>query len=322
VKLRGTRDGTEVGFEVPIGTWGLTVRPRFGDDALNVYLEGRVAVASKQLDGGTLLWGAVVKSAEAAGDTDLAIWMNLRLGDTWAEARRWKEAETAYTSAREQSVREANVVAQGVVGDSIGRALQRQNRFQDAEDAYHATKAVRELSEAESLSVARSVSYLGGVAFARGDIETAEAYFMRALELREKLAPESLDLTASLNNLGIVARNRGQLARATDYLSRALAIRERLAPDSLEVAAFLNNLGLVADNRGELSAAEAYHKRALAIKEKLAPDSLDTAYSLNNLGTVAQLRGELAAAEAYIKRALAIREKLAPDGLDVSLPND
>ena len=148
---------------------------------------------------------------------------------------------------REEWPRETmNVVAQGVIWDSIGMAFERQNKFEEAEKAYQSAMAVREKASGESLSVARSLNHLGecGHADIAATWRAAEAYYKRALAIREKLAPDSLDVAASLNNLGIVAWNRGELATAEAYHKRALAIREKLAPDSLDVAASLNNLGL------------------------------------------------------------------------------
>jgi CHAT domain-containing protein/Tfp pilus assembly protein PilF len=318
VKVSGERDGQEITFEVPLGNWGIKVRPPFQEEASKTYTEGKAAVNSKDLDRGIALWGTIAKAAEATGDIRLACWMNLRVGDTWAEARRWAEADGAYESARGMAETALNAVAQAVIWDAIGKAFQGENKFQEAEKAYQSATAVRERAWGESLSVTRSLNYLGGAAYARRDLGTAEAYFKRALAIREKLAPHSLDLGGSLNNLGAVAWSRGDLAAAEAYFKRALAIREKLAAaDSLDLAGSLNNLGAVASDRGDLT-AESYYKRALAIQEKLAPDSLYLAASLNNLGAAAWSRGDLAAAEAYFKRTLAIQGKLAPDSLDLA----
>jgi CHAT domain-containing protein/Tfp pilus assembly protein PilF len=319
VRIRGERDGKETAFEVPLGRWGIKVRPRFDRESLGAYKQGKTAVESKQLETGITLWVTVAKSAESTNETAIACWMQLRTGDAWAEAQRWKEALAAYDSARGMAESATNSVPYAVTWALIGRAFERQRRFNDAEGAYLSALAVREKHSGESLSLARSLNDLGSVAYARRDLGTAEGYHKRALALREKLAPDSLDLAASLNNVGRLAGNRGDLATAETYLKRALTIQETLAPDSLDLATSLSNLGNVVDNRGERATAEAYHGRALAIREKLAADSLDLAASLSNLGLLARARGELESAETYLQRALAIREKLAPDSLDLSV---
>jgi CHAT domain-containing protein/Tfp pilus assembly protein PilF len=322
VRVTGQRDGAETTFEVPVGNWGIDVRPRLEGEALEVYAEGRTAVGSKELERGMALWGTLGNSAGAANDVDLSCWMNLRIGDAWAEARRWKEAQTAYESARGMAERTVDVVAQTLVWDAIGRAFERQNRFQEAEEAYQSARAIRERAWGESLSVARSLHNLGVVAYARRDMATAEAHHQRALAIREKVAPDSLQVPMSLSNLGIVSWTRGDLATAEAYYARALAIQERLAPDSLNVAAYLNNLGNVSHSRGDLSTAEAYYRRALAIQVRRAPDSITLASLLNNLGLVSATRGDLATAEAYHRRARTIWEQQGPSlGLAGSLNN-
>lgn len=318
LSVTGERDGKEIGFNVPMGNWGVKVRPRFDDEAVKIYIDGRAALGSKQLEKAMALWGDVVKFADAAGDADVALWMNLRIGETWAEARRWKEADAAYESARERSEIATNVTAQSAIWEAIGTAFERQGRLGEAEKAYQSLIAVRERVAGESVSVARALINLGVVAYARRDSARAETNFRRALALQETLAPDSLDLARSLNNLAILARDRSDLATADSYHSRALVIREKLAPGSLDVARSLNNLGNVAWSRGELATAEIYYKRALAIQEQLAPASLDVSASHNNLGMVSLLRGELAAAEVYYKHALAIQETLAPNSLGVA----
>jgi CHAT domain-containing protein/Tfp pilus assembly protein PilF len=318
VNVRGEREGKAAAFQVPMGEWGIRVHPRLDREALERYIDGKAAVASKQLERGIASWGEVVKSAESIHDVVSVCWMNLKIGDTWADAQRWKEAQAAYESARGMAETAGNVVARAIIWDSIGLAFERQNLFADAARAYESSLGVREGASAESLSLARSLYSLGNVAWRRGDLATAEAFSKRALVLREKLAPDSLDLARSLNRLGTVSIDRGDLAAAEVYHKRALAIRETLVPDSRDVASSLNNLAVVAAERGELDAEEAYSKRALALREKLVPDSLELTGTLTNLGNLEIIRGNLAGAEAYLKRALAIEERLAPAGLEVA----
>jgi CHAT domain-containing protein/tetratricopeptide (TPR) repeat protein len=313
VRVRGERGGKETAFEIPTGNWAISVRPRFDEDALDAYTEGTAAVRSKDFERGIALWMAVAASAESTHHMSIACWMNLRAGDTWAEARRWNEAQTTYQRALDIAARSTCAGAEAFIRDASARTFQRANRFQDAERAYQSARVARETTWGESLSLARSLNDLGRLAWIRGDLPSAEAYFTRAHTIQDTLAPDSLDVARSLNNLGNVARDRGELATADAQHQRALSIRETVAPDSLDVAGSLNNLGNVAWDRGDLAVAEIYYKRGLAIQEYVAPDGVEPAGSLNNLGLVAHDRGDLAMAEAYHRRAMAIKEKAAPD---------
>lgn len=163
-----------------------------------------------------------------------------------------------------------------------------------------------------------SLNGLGGVAWKQGDLEAADRFHRRALEIRTQRAPGSLAVAFSLDNLGIVAAERGDLQHARDLFQRALQIKVERAPDSTEVAGTLHNLSAVAQQQGDFEAAENRLRRALEIQEKRAPGSLDVALSLESLGVVSRRKGNLEAAERYLRRALAIKQKHAPDSLEVA----
>ena len=166
-----------------------------------------------------------------------------------------------------------------------------------------------------STSPARS-NNLGSVAYNRADLEAAEAWHLKALEIRERFAPGSLGVAGSFNNLGAVVEGRGDLEAAETWYRRALEIQERLAPGGLSVAASLNNLGFLASGRGDPDAAEEWHRKSVKIRERLAPGSLILSMSFGNLGVVAMGRGDLEAAEAWHRKALEIRQRMAPGTSD------
>ncbi len=297
---------------MPLGIWGIKVRPHFFDEeAVKAYTEGQAAVGLKQLEPGIALWEKVVKSVGSADETSVACWMYIRMADAWIEERRWKEGREAYESARGGG-RDIESVCDSFIWGAIGRALERQGKYQDAGKAYESALAVQEEALGESLTVARSLSRLGTIAGHVGNRAEVENYFKRALAIREKLAPNSLELAESLHVLAFVLRSRGDQATAEAYAKRALAIRESLAPDSLDLAGTLSSLGLVAWNRGDLAAAETYQLRALTIAEKLEPDSLFVANCLDNVGVVSHSRGDLVTAETYYRRAVGIRNRCRP----------
>ena len=270
VKVTGDRGGKAMSFEVPLGIWGIMVRPHFFDEeALEAYTEGQAAVALKEFERGIALWENVVKSVGSADETSVACWMYIRIADAWIEARRWKEGQEAYESARGMAVGTSNPFATAFIWGAIGRALERQGKYQDAAKAYESALAVQEEALGESLTVARSLSRLGTIAGHVGNRAEVENYFKSALAIREKLAPNSLELAQSLQVLAFVFRNRGDPATAEAYAKRALAIREILLPDSLDLAETLTSLGLAAWSRGDLAAAGTYHIRALTIAERL-----------------------------------------------------
>ena len=314
----GERDGKEIKFEMAVGDLGLRIRPRFNDKPLAIYTAGKAAVDAKQLENGVAHWGQVVNLAAADGDSELAFWMELRIGETWMNARRWEEAETAFAAARARPEMQSNRIAQGAAWEFTGIALSRQTKYQDAEIAHRSALAARTEGLDETLSAARSLSFLGSVAYARRDLDASDAYYQRVLAIRERLAPDSLELADVLANLGRGASDRRELASSAAYHTRALAIRETRVPDSLDVAGSLDAVAMVARQRGDLDTAEPLQKRALTIRETLSPNSRNVAASLANLGNLAWRRGELGSAEAYYRRTMPILEKLAPNSFDAA----
>jgi CHAT domain-containing protein/tetratricopeptide (TPR) repeat protein len=189
----------------------------------------------------------------------------------------------------------------------------------DAAEAQYRQVAEPTADPAETLAQARAIAGLGSVAWNRGDLAAAESNHQRALVLAERLAPGSLEVAANHVGLGHVMAERAELDRAESHFSRALAIQEERAPRSLEVARTLGGLGHVAFDRGDLAAAEANYGRALAIRESLVPEGREVALSLASLGNVAEGRGDLARAEEHYRRALGILQRLAPDSVNVGI---
>jgi tetratricopeptide (TPR) repeat protein len=93
---------------------------------------------------------------------------------------------------------------------------------------------------------------MGSIYLARGDLESAEAEYLEALEI-----PGSLAAADALNDLGIVAARRGDYDRAEYYFRRTVEYQ----PD---YAKGWNNLGNLAAERGDAETARELYERALA----------------------------------------------------------
>jgi CHAT domain-containing protein/Tfp pilus assembly protein PilF len=166
--------------------------------------------------------------------------------------------------------------------------------------------------------MAASLNNLGAIAFSRGDLEAATAYYKDAVEAWKETAPDSLDLALGLSNLGNALLYRGEFDLARSYYEESLALRRKKAPHSLDTAGTLNNLGSLFQYQGKPEIAERYHQEALAIDERLAPHSLNMARSLANLSTLASRRGDLVRAKDLVSQALSISVELAPTSPDTA----
>ena len=304
VELRGWRDSESKTFFVPLGSWHGDVRPPLSRELLAGLAEGLELIASEQTEQG-IRRARAIRSAP-----DLSCWLSFRMGDALSAAGRLPDALAVYGEALDEA---RDPAAQVVVWDAIGGVRQRLGKPAEARDAYLAALEIRRLNwSAESLSVAKSWTDLGNLAWNRGDLKLAAEHHRRSMEIRQTLAPGSLAVAASLQALGVVVGLSGDLDASTDYASRALAIQEELAPGSLAVAESLNHLGILAGMAGRRALAEEYFSRALAIREVLDPDSLGAAANSINLGRIAWKRGDFDGAQHHYRAALAIQEKLAP----------
>ncbi len=293
---------------VPLGSLGVTSRPQLTPHSLASYLLAREA----KLDAAG---GLFEKAAEEEGKSVGAAWLLLRSAAAWhaaghdARAHVHNERAVALFKELEDSAGESRA------RDLLNETLTDQDSTR--EDNLRRRLAIDDAA-GRSIWEAWSMNALGNLAWRHGDVDGAEAWMRKALEIREVKAPDSLDLAASYNNLGAAAWARKDLPAAEQWYRKALAIRERKAPGTTDVAACYTNLGVIAEELKDFPGAGAWYRRALSIQESIAPDSLALGAIYNNLGNVARDIGDQHATGEWYKKDLAIVERKAPDSLDLA----
>ncbi len=292
------------------------MRPQLAEGLVGAYLKGKKLIEAEELEAGIDLWHQIAKVTEKQVGRSERCWLLLRIGDAWAQARRWKEAHGAYRSALEAAQAPLSMVTNWL---SIGNTYKEADELENAREAYGSAQRLLERTWGEGLFLARVLRELGILDWRQGRLDSSQSYLQRALKIRQKLAPGSLDVASSLNNLGGLAWKLHDLDRATQYFESSLRLRQKLAPGSLDLAMSLNNLGVLASKRGNLDRAAEYYGRALKIQQSLAPGSLPIAGSLLNLGLLAYDRGDFDRAAEYYEKALAIQQRVAPGSFDVAL---
>jgi CHAT domain-containing protein/Tfp pilus assembly protein PilF len=323
VNLHGLSGTEKQVWVLGAGAWGIRARPNLSEPLLSRYQEGQKLAGAGKRGEAAEQWRAASVEARAAGSTWLDLWFLDRAAGLLADARQWKQADSAYQDAVQQGSGLAPLAVAQVLREWAKTLLQR-NDWTNAEKYYQQSiEESRKLGGGGGqLAIASSLNQLGAISWQRGDLTKAEEYYRQALDLRQKLAPGSLNVAGSLHNLGNVASAQGDLRKAEEYYRQAFDLNQRLAPGSLKSAGDLLGLGNLAYDQGELRKAEQYYRQAFDLNQRLAPGSLDVAGSLNNLGIVADDQGDLRKAEGYYHQALDIREKLAPGSLDVAASLD
>jgi CHAT domain-containing protein/tetratricopeptide (TPR) repeat protein len=299
--------------------------------------------------------GALAAAMDGERPAD-ALWLRLRIGRTWAEARQIEAARQAFAAARERApdalprplllelegeaffatghyalaaealaeavlLREAMAIPPVALAWSLrelGRARFHAVDLDGAEEPLRRALTLYRETDSAALESSDVLNLLGGIALRRGDLEGAQSLYLEAAALREPIAPESPRMGGLQANLGLVAYDRGELDVAERFFRRALEIDDRSDAGARDAGYTLNFLGLLSRDKGDFESARAYYERALATFRTTSPGGLEVAGMLNNLGNLARTEGDLAAAESYHREALALREALRDENLDLA----
>lgn len=127
-----------------------------------------------------------------------------------------------------------------------------------------------ELAAPESADAARAYTNLGILTQTRGDLDRAEEYLTRAVEIDRRLG-NAEGLARDLGNLGCIPEARGDLARAEALYNEAIEIAQTIpGPRGEEmVASNLSNLGDIAKTRGRLDVARDLWTRSWETYQRL-----------------------------------------------------
>jgi CHAT domain-containing protein/Tfp pilus assembly protein PilF len=245
-------------------------------------------------------------------------------GESFENQERLEEAEASQRSAfelREATWGESLQLARSRY--SLGRvyfsrsslATAREQRNQlvaAAQDQIEGALAIQEKLAPGGVAAARSLEYLGYIAFKQGDQNKAAMYYDKSLSINALLQPVSQDMALVLEDLGIMAFMKGELAKAQALCQQALSVIEHATSPGQLMERILFYLGNVTLLRGDLVGAEDYFRRALLLQSKRVPENLYTSALLDSLGLAAFERVDLDSAQEYFERSLQLRLRMAP----------
>lgn len=315
VVLKGLRGQEAREWTMPMGEWGVQVRPVLPAELLRLYNESRQLAQAGHRQEAVSRWRAAVASVDANHPGWLRPWILLRAAETLSGPDTWPEAANFYQEAAEQATG-AGPEIEGWVSRSWGNALAQRRDWSGSDERYRKASSLQ-LAE-DSLEVAADLNGLGAGAYGRRDYDKAEQYFSRAMAIQQRLAPQGPGMADSLTGLANIAQRRNNLDAGERLHQQALALLRRLGPDGTRVAASLAGLGNIAYTRGELDQADQFYLQALEINSGENGDRMGAAGNLNNLAIVAEQRGDLSQAEKRYREALAIKKKMAPGSLEVA----
>jgi CHAT domain-containing protein/Tfp pilus assembly protein PilF len=311
IRLIGERDREPREFHVPMGFGYGRIRPLLSSPVEAQYLQGVELLDTDRIEEGIGNWEKATDLArEERGGGDDLCWLLLEIGKA---ERRWlrdpKQAQSTFHSALQEAT---NITARVSALRGLGKSYRDQRLFDEARRALETALAEIESMAGESLSYANVLVNLGILAQHEGELDLAETFENRALEVRRKLAPVSFDVGQSLINLAGLAIRRGGLRQAQQYLEQELAIEQKLLSGSLQEATTLINLGRISWERGDYEVSERFYQKALTIRRRFRPESLAVADVLSNMGAVARDQGRWRLALDRHRQALKLRQVLAP----------
>ena len=257
-------------------------------------------------------------TAEAAHDdrTAARAWLELCAlagdGGTWTDA----EATARHASAAvarlgdPSDLRAAVLHAAGVVHTNL-------RRFDEAARELDLALALRRRAFGEEhIEVARTLTALGNLARARGELERALELHGRARAIDERLLGAGHPaMGRHLHNIAGALRLLGRHDEAMQSYEAALVLeREGLGEGHPAVGITRNSMGLVRLDQGDTPGARAHFEAALAILERAGHP--DRAAALQNLGIALAQQGLHVDAIARFEAALAIVKRELGDDAD------
>ena len=175
-------------------------------------------------------------------------------------------------------------------------------------EAYQAAAEVLNLAGVSEIERATAQSHLGMICWMIGELDEAEKWCQKAVEILVRGSDQSR-LADAYNRLGLVYASKTRLNEAEEVFMRSLEIRREL-DDYWGQAYCLNNLGKVALEEGDFDQATLAFMAAQELFEEIdSPDGLLFVYT--NQGRLFLRRQQAAKALQILRKALDQAKKLS-----------
>lgn len=239
----------------------------------------------------------------AAGDADTTLRIVAAMGPFWTSHGDW--------SAGIQRLREALTVTGGSPGAraralaALGNLLILRGEMADAETALQEAAALA--GDRDDVTLARSASGLGYVAFRRSDLDDAERRWREALGHAERAGDARIS-AGVLRSLAIAAGSRGDQDAAGRLLDRGIRSAEDAGDDQL-LRLLLGSRAEIDLWTGRYAPARELYGQALELASHIG-DLSARPLLLCELGWLALLTGDLATSERLASEASELADDL------------
>ena len=248
------------------------------------------------------------------GDVDRQFRLTAALGRFWwvhchfGEALNWLQQARERAAGVEDKVRIEVLSWLGIMAWAAGDV--------DLAEAAHAEALPAHRALVDHHGELMDMLTLGGVAFRRGDLDTAVGLWRELLPLAQDRGYIDLQARAH-NNLAVVARLRGDLDTARASLEHAIALHRTIDPQSTAVSK--GNLAGVLLDLGNLAGARELASETLRLARQFG-DSRTALEAIETLAAITSAQGGPAGAAWLFAAAEAWRERLAIPRTKVEAP--
>ena len=191
----------------------------------------------------------------------------------------------------------------------LGRVNERHGKYDDAMHWLEIALAEinRDADSERAVERVRIYLEIGWVHYRRGDLDEAQEWRLKALEISEGLDYYA-EMGSAYNGLAAVANLQGDWQRAIEYAERGLKVREMIG-DVEGMSRSHSNLGAIMLNVGEWDDALPHLEQSLELKRRIGDIKyLVSAYI--NLGLYYLYKSQLGAAREYLTLAYQSAEKI------------
>lgn len=191
----------------------------------------------------------------------------------------------------------------------LGRVYERRGKYDDAlEWLESALREInRDVTSGQAVERVRIYLDIGWLHYRRGNLDEAEHWRLRALEISEGLDYYA-EMGSAYNGLAALYHLKGDWHRAIQYAQRGLDVREMIG-DIEGTSRSHSNLGAIMLDIGEWDNAKPHLERSLELKQRIG-DAKYLASAYNNLGYFHLYKGDTARARELLEAARKHAEKI------------
>ena len=231
----------------------------------------------------------------------------------------FEEARRLYLQSMEIYQQQDNQSDLAVITHHLGMLAKSSGDYVEAQRLFEECLASREkirptidehdpkTLRANELSVSRTLSEMGDIAFMRGEFDRAKDFNSQSMQIKEKLGDKA-GVALCLNALGDIQRELGNYPEARQLFQQSGDIYAERG-EQYGMAINWQGIGRIDFELGNYSQAKNQFLQCVSIFDKLSSQG-NRAMALLDLGRVAREAGDFMEAQRYFRDSQAVFEKL------------